>query len=309
MSVLSVRERHQSRKSSFRDGVLTHTREWLVRCSDPTDGPAVALTGNDGTRRVPPPYTGHPKDPAAKLTSLDVSPHENSDVLFLVSGEYTTTNVGMPANPLDRAPEVSYSFTDATEAYFTDHSAPDPKRTTNSAGDPFETYLERETGELVINLTTNEATFNVVEMDQLKHSTNISPIVVDGVTFAEGVLKLSPPSATKVIEHVEGEGGTVQRFVYYKVQWLLKARKDGWNDKVLDLGLNELIPDPQDATKPPKLRPITDGASLPVKRPWPLDGAGRKKPSVKDTPAELEFVPYKPADWSAFKWTKAETWA
>ena len=307
MSVLSVRERHQSRRSSFKDGLLTHTREWLVRCSDPTDGPAVALTADDGTRRVPPPYTGHPKDPAAKLTDLDASPHENSDVLFIVTGEYTTTDVGLPANPLDYPPEVSYSFTDATEPYFTDHSAPDPKRTTNSAGDPFEEYLERETGFLVINLTTNEETFNVVAMDELKHSTNATPVVVDGVTFAVGTLKLSPPSAQKIIENVEGQGGSIQRFKYYRVSWLLKARKAGWNDKVLDVGLNELIPNPQDATKPPKLQPIANGASLAIKRPWPLNGEGRKKPSPKDKPEELEFVPYKPADWP-WTWTTAAAW-
>jgi hypothetical protein len=307
MAVVSVRERFQSRRASYRDGVLTHVREWLVRCSDPTDGPAVALTADDGSRRVPPPFTGHPRDPGAKLTSLEASPHENSDVLFLVSGEYTTTRLGLPPNPLDHPPEVSYSFTDGTEAYFIDHSTPDPKRVTTSAGDPFETYLERETGELVINITTNEDSFNVVDMDELKHSTNNGPIIIDGVTFAEGTLKLSPPSAQKVIETVEGEGGAVQRFVYYRVSWQLKARKACWNDKVLDAGTNELVPD-GDITKPPKLKPIVDGASLPVKRPWPLDGSGRKRSSPTDKPAELEFVPYKPGSWS-WRWTTAHAWA
>jgi hypothetical protein len=307
MPVVSVRERFQARRSSYRDGKLTHVREWLVKCDDPTDGTAVALTANDGTRQIPPPYTGHPKDPSAKLTGLDADPHENSDRIFVVKGEYVTLNVGLPANPLDRPPEVSYTFTDATEAYFIDHSAPDPKRVTNTAGDPFETYLERETGELVINITTNEETFNVVEMDELKHTTNAGPIFIDGVTFAEGVLKLSPPSAQRIIETVEGEGGTIQQFKYYRVAWTVKARKAGWKDVTLDIGTNELVPHPTDATQPPRLRPICDGASLPVKKPWPLS-EGRKKPSPTDMPDELEFVPYEPADWT-WGWTQAAAWA
>ena len=301
MAVISVKERHQDRRSSYRDGKLTHQRSWLVVCDSPTDGTAVAIGA------VPSPGTIHPQDYSARLTGIDADPHGDSDRHFLVKGEYTGTGqIGLPPNPLDRPPEISFSYTDATEAYFTDYSTPDPKRTVNSAGDPFETYLERETGELVINITTNEETFNVVDMDELKHTTNETPVVIDGVTFAEGTLKLSPPSAQRIIENVEGEGGTVQRFVFYRVSWQLKARKAGWKDKVLDVGTNELIPD-VDITRPPKLKPIVDGASLPVKRPWPLE-AGRKKPSPTDKPAELEFVPYKPASWT-WRWTTAQAWA
>lgn len=72
-----------------------------------------------------------------------------------------------------------------------------------------------------------------------------------------------------------------------------------------NVGTNELIFDPVDILKPPKLRPICDGASLPVKKPWALNGAGRKQPKPPDPP---EFVPYKKAVWS-FRWATAEAWA
>lgn len=300
MAVISFKERHQGRRSSYRDGKLTHVREWLAITDDPTDGTAAAIGA------APSPGTGHPKDGAAKLNELDAAPHDNSDRHFLVTGSYISTGlVGTPANPLDRMPDISYGYQDATEPYFLDKSDP-PKPAANSAGDPFEQYLERETGELSIAITINEAEFDPIAMDELKHTTNASAVKIDGRTYAAGTLKLTPQGARKVRERIE-QDGAVADFTYYAVSYLLKARKAGWKDKPLDIGTNELVPD-ADPLKPKRLRPILDGASLPVKKGWPLDGEGRKKPHRTDKPAELELRPYAEANWSSLKFTNPAVW-
>ncbi|HEV2294098.1 MAG TPA: hypothetical protein VGR35_09580 [Tepidisphaeraceae bacterium] len=307
--VISVRERFQNRRSSFRDGVKTHQREWLVTCDNGTDGTAVALTANDGTRRIPPENTLHPQDLSARLTSLEADPHQGSDRHFLVKGEYTGTGLmGLPPNPLDRPPEISYSYTEFTKPYFMDRSKPDPKPVVNTAGDPFEQYLERDDGELVINITINEPTFDVLAMDELKHTKNEGICHIDGTSFAPGTLKVSAPSAQRIIENIEGEGGTIQRFKYYRVTYVVKARKKGWDDEVLSYGLSELVPDPKDPLKPKRLRPIWDGTSQSVRKPWPLDAEGKRMPNPFDKPATQTFVPYDPMDWSNIRAFKAETW-
>lgn len=178
----------------------------------------------------------------------------------------------------------------------------------NSAGDPFETFLERETGELTITITVNEPSFNLVTMDGFKHTTNQDAVTIDGTTYAAKVLKLSPPTATKVTEVVQGEGGTSEKMNYYKVQYTLRARTETWNDKVLDMGINELIKDDAKPTDPGKLRPIVDSVNSPIKKPWPLL-KGKKKASPTDDPDELVFVPYKPMAWGGLKPFQPATWA
>jgi hypothetical protein len=303
MAVSNVHERFQARRSSYRDGKMVHTRKWIVTCDDIQDGTAVALTG------VPGPGARHNKDTTAILTGLEASPHENNDKIFLVQGEYTTLVFGLPADPLKRKPTISYGSTEFTTPYFLDKSKPDPKPVVNSSGDSFESFLEHEDGELTLTITVNEATFSPVAMDDFKHTKNLNAVTIDGTVYAAGTLKLSPPTATKVTESVEGAGGTVEDFVYYSVTYVLKAKKDGWDDVVNDVGLSEFIPDPSDPKKPGKLRPIVDATKLPIKKPWPLDGTGKKKTNPGDTPATLTFVPYAPVDWSALKPFLPTTWA
>ena len=220
--------------------------------------------------------------------------------------EYTVPTGGFVVvdNPLNRPPEVTWNANESTCAYFLDHSDP-PKPVVNSAGEPFDNYLERETGELGIQITMNEAAFDAAASDELSHTINAGPVIIDQTTFAEGTLKLSPITATKVSELVETEGVT-QKFTYYKKTYNLKARRDGWLDKPIDTGLNERVGDLAIGFK---LKPIVDVTNAPVKKPWPLNGGGKKQsgdPTVP--PVALEFKPYKPAAWS-FPWNNAEAWA
>lgn len=89
---------------------------------------------------------------------------------------------------------------------------------------------------------------------------------------------------------------------FFEVTYQFKARAEGWKDKPLDCGFNEYIAN-ADPSKPGKLRLIVGSDSMPVKRPWPLDGKGCKKPKATSIPAVLEFRPYRELDWAPLLFT------
>jgi hypothetical protein len=296
MAVVSVKEKHDRRRSSDRDGKPAHTRVYLVTCNDPHDGTAVALTANDGTNRVP--RYGE-RIGNLIVTSVDADPVSGSAVHFEVQVELTSAENAeqedAQIHPLSRPPEVSWGSNETTEPYFLDES-PTPKPVVNSAGESFESFLERERGELVITASLNEPTHDAAAADTYSNTINQDAVTIDGTTYPAGTLKLSPITASRQVEDWRNEQGEVTRVVFYKRTYVFKVRAAGWNDKVLDVGYNELT---GDAVKGWKLKPILDGASVAVRKPYPLDGTGKRKPKPTDKPAELEFKPYKVKSWSA----------
>lgn len=313
MAVKSVKERFQARRSGRRDGKSTHTLEWLVTCDDVADGTAAAIDAVPATDyKVIPAGSGE----LCKLSALDGEPHQSSDTHFLVRAEYSGTGLtGVLADPLKRPAEISYQYQDQTEDYFTDCTPasghlPEGRRVCTSAGELFAQNLTRETADLSMTITVNQETFSPVEMDRLKHTLNRDAVTLDGTEYAPGTLKLSAPSATKTTEKVEVEG-YLRKYTYYKTTYTLKARADGWDDTVLDVGTSELVVASgagPSGTNVYRLLPITDSAGLPVTDPWPLDGHGRKKPRKDDPPATLTFKPYRRADWSGLKFTDPAVW-
>ncbi|HEV7299620.1 MAG TPA: hypothetical protein VGN72_09670 [Tepidisphaeraceae bacterium] len=53
MPVTDVAERFDRRRSSIKDGKVSHTRTWLVTCDAITDGTAAALTASAGGVTIP----------------------------------------------------------------------------------------------------------------------------------------------------------------------------------------------------------------------------------------------------------------
>ena len=97
--------------------------------------------------------------------------------------------------------------------------------------------------------------------------------------------------------------------MYYKRTYTFKARREGWKDHPLDIGLNELVPNTLDPAKPPQLKAIVTGASTRVSKPYPLDGAGRKRATPTEAPAVLEFLPYKVRSWASLEFSNPAIWA
>jgi hypothetical protein len=299
MGIVSVNELHQRRRSSNDDGKIRHNRTFLVVTDDIRDGTAVAIAAPG----IPIPKELWPGTLHVRVTRIDAQPVQNSGVHFEVSVEWNSVDPNDDkddVHPLDRPPEVSWGAVETNEPYFLDRSDP-PKPVVNTAGDAFEQFLTREAGELAVMMVRNEATFDAGAMDEYSHTVNSEVVVIDGTLFTEQQLKLSPVTATKRVEVIT-IGGEEQEVTYYAVRYEWKARREGWRDKVLDVGTNELLSKVETVNGQPTvvkyLIPIVDKTGKQVTKPYPLDGAGRKKPNPTDTANTLEFKGYTEKSWA-----------
>jgi hypothetical protein len=299
MSVTDVQPIHPRRRSSWRNGTLIHTLLWLVTCDSQFDGPAVAIFADgipqngdvlvDGDSNVCP------------LTGIDVDPRNSADRIFEVLCEFTAAaDNNTDTNPLDQPWDYAYSYNESTEPYFIDRSDPDGDSGTNnkpcvtSAGEAFQQFMTRERGELTITLTRNVASHNAAALDVYSHTINMATITIDGNGFATGVLKISPISAKKNVQ--KNKDGTST--TYYTQTLTFKARHQGWHDRPLDVGFNQLVGKKSNNTL--SLQPIVDANGLQVTKPWPLNGSGAAMLNITDLPFTLDFEPYfAHQDWSA----------
>jgi hypothetical protein len=300
MAIISVKEQHQRRRSTYNDGKILHVRVWQVTTSDIRDGTAAALVAPG----IPIPNELWPGTLHVRVTRIDVQPVQNTGVIFEVQVEWNSVDPSSDkddVHPLDRPPEFSWGATETTEPYFMDRS-PTPKRVVNTSGDSFEQFLQREDGELVAVMVRNEATFDASDLDTYSHTVNNELITLDGNLFTETQLKLSPVTAVRTVEVVT-INGQEEEVTYYKVRYEWRAKREGWRDKVLDVGFNELIVRIENVNGTPTpvkhLIPIIEKeTALRVTHPYPLDGTGHKKANPDDPPAELEFRAYEEKSWA-----------
>lgn len=297
--VVSVRELHQRRQSSIENGRRSETRVFHVVCDDVHDGTTVALTANDGTRRIPYDREQHPTVPACFATSIAADPIANSNNHYEVVVKYEGGTVDeIPVHPLDRPPEFNWGASEFTEPWFTDYSDP-PKLFANSAGERFDQLYERENADLHVSMTRNESNWDVLAADAFKNTANADIVFLDGQGYAPGTLRLGPITAQKVTELWMG-----LPVEFYRVTYVFKAKKDTWVEQVNDVGMYELrnvqVPDDEGGTVTVRRPfPILDGNGFSqIVKPWPLDGAGKPKPSITDEPAKLEFRPYRAVVWA-----------
>jgi hypothetical protein len=141
------------------------------------------------------------------------------------------------------------------------------------------------------------ATFDPVANDNYKNTVNDGAVVIDGVTYAAGTCKLSPITATKQTEKIN-VNGTQVTVVYYRRTMTIKARHEGWDHLVQDVGVNEKTTVTSTNGPVVQIKPILNSIGVQVKKPWPLDGNGKAKPNVTDTPETLTFKPYTRMSWS-----------
>lgn len=304
MSVLSCKPNHKKRRSILKDGNVQHVLSFIIICSDVNDGTVVACQAQ-GLPQVGDVLLND--NSGAVCNQVEVNPVDQGGMKeFEALCTFTTGDpLASPLNPLDRPPAWSFPGTNNTQPIFMDKSTNGPNGggvpIVNSAGDTFSEQPQIEVAALQINMTRNEATWNIIAMDEIANTSNRDTVYLDGQPYASGTLRLGLPTATKTSEVWQGE--TV---VFYKVSYTWHANKDGWGLNILDTGLNELIDLPYDASagsdaNPTATQPICGKGNLRVSSPYPLDGHGRARQSPTDPPATLNFVAYPPADWSSLR--------
>lgn len=310
--VKSVTERFDRSRSEVSDGKRTHVRCFLVATDSPVNGTAVALTASDANKSIPAYHSDHPTYDGTIVTGLSSDPYGDSDRFFIVTVNYAEPTIEeqqKDADPLTLPAEITYGASESTEAYFYDRS-PEPndwnaitygpwkgQPMVNTAGDAFANYMERESSELMITVSTNEQSYNPNMMDRYSHTVNDSIIEIDGVGYAPGTLKLSPITASRQ---------TQNDVPFYKVTKILKARRQGWNDVLLDEGLNQLDYEGDELPargEPVGVIPIFSAAGTKVDKPWPLNGKGKQRPNPTDPAATIKRRPYEWVDWGSLDFT------
>lgn len=288
MAVVKVKEHFAGRRSSKRDGVVSHTRIFLVECDDIHDGTATAVSAQG----IPDEGDLHPTEPLCFVTGVDASPYEDDSHRFEVTVEYSTSGEEADEDPLNAPWDISWGSSESAEPFFRDAN---DKPVTNSAGQPFEQLIERDSGQLIITVVKNEATGNPGSDEALSHTVNNHDVVLAGTVFLEDTLKLSPIASQKQ---------TTAGITYWRKTYQFKARRRGWMLKIYDQGYQQI--DTQTVTNSDgdpeeriSLKPILDKTGNRVERPYPLNGEGKAMPSPLDPAAELEFEPYEKASWAS----------
>jgi hypothetical protein len=254
-----------------------------------------AETADDGTTHIPAMYSFNGIDTGRRVKSIEtkVVPESNRQhftVTVTYSSKFDPAN--SDPDPRNWPAKYAWAFDNGTERYFFDRDST-PKPCTNSAGERFEEFLEREMGSLTCVVTKNIAA-DAYDPDQANtygNAVNSDTITVDGATIIAGKCKMKGLPC--------GPVQTQKGFSYRELSTTLQFR-DSWDQVVEDRGFHEQVT----IASHKKLQDIQKG-NPPVKpdRPWPLNGSGLAKPNVDDTPANRTFVPYNKLPMSGFGFT------
>lgn len=264
---------------------VTATQFWVVNYDSPANC-ILALIATDGTNTIPSIGQSHPDDSSLYVNKVQAKPNGDTAQSFLVEVDYSDQ---VQQNPLEVPAAIAWDFDEATQPYFLDNDPSGPKPCVNSAGEPFETLLEREAGKIKCTIVKNQASYNPTQAVTYSEAVNSDSFSLDGVTISEGQAKMK--AITGGAKTTVNIGGT--DVTYRPVTYTIHFRED-WNDVIEDRGYHE-----SDGSG--KLKEINKGTP-PIKpdKPWPLDGSGGAKPNATDTPETITFYPYSTQPFSTF---------
>ncbi|MCC6423551.1 MAG: hypothetical protein IT447_08745 [Phycisphaerales bacterium] len=276
-----------------RDGGLERSQVWCCQTDSPqTDGAVSALTANDGVTAVPGMWAAG--GDGTYVMEKKAEKPQNSFGTWEVTVTWRSLVMGeFAADPLSRPAEVEYGAAEMSEAYKKDKGAT-PKESLATNGLPFDPPPQRDAGDVLLTVVKNFATHDPAADAMIKNTTNGSWVVIDGVTYGAGVLKLGIITATKTRETINGV-----EHVYYRKRFPLKVRPDGWADKLASYGFRDAtgqeiwIDKDKNVVAPDQ----TKRDRWPVRDPWPLDGSGMPLADPKAEPAVVVLQPYEETVW------------
>jgi hypothetical protein len=185
--------------------------------------------------------------------------------------------------PLEAPILYEWDFSEASQSYFFD-TADSP--VVNSAGQPFDSIPERETGSITCNITVNVASdFDVSIFLSFREQINDASFVVDGVTIDTDQAKFSGASVS---------AQTLSDSIWFRTCKLTFKFRLSWNDVFADMGYYQYS-----ATGTGDLVSITVGTPpQPTQKAYPLNGSGAAAATADTVPATLTFYPYLEASYA-----------
>lgn len=235
MSVTFVRvlKRGRSGTRELGGGKRTYTQVFLVGTDSPLDGSQIARTAIDpkGGPVIPQPGTfyvaGNEFDLGCFIKSVEAHEVGETGMLWEVS---VTADSEMPdpprdqENPLDRPPEVSWSFAQFQRVAEKDMAG---NAILNSAGQPFDPPIQVDDSRPVCDIERNEDTFDPNIVFAYKDAINSDALDIGGLTVLPGQAKMSNIGARRQFENSQ---------YYWKVNYQIQVKADGWALSILDQG-------------------------------------------------------------------------
>lgn len=288
MAVVGVKKIDQLCTSSRTKEDKTATDVYLVLF----DGPGTAIQAENASG-IPALFSGHPEDSSRKVKTVTPKcvSEDSQRNAWQVQVDYSSKvdEEEDQENPLDEPDKISWDFSESTQPYFLDESDP-PKPVVNTAKEPFEALLERESGSITVTVERNVASYSPTQAVEYRQCINQGGFTLDGASIGDGQAKLSGINASPY---------QVQNGVRYRtLRYTLKLR-ESWDDKVESRGFNELV----DGKLRKIVRASPRGDTLPVDKPYPLAENGKSKPAPTDEPHQLTFKPYKKKSFGVFNFS------
>lgn len=285
-----------------------YTRVFRVLTDNVLDGPLVVMIGS-GLPQVGNAYSeaSGAVDLGARVTTVDPVQDQDNPKVWTVTIRYSTapgpqasgsgsggkgTKGGSGTdpsedsrNPLLRPAEVGWSFTRyrkpvrKANLYAIGGAVNSAVDTVvpvvNSAGDPFVPIPEIDDSRLVLSVSRNEATFDPLVAIDYQDAVNSDGFL--GAAKRTAKLNLS---AKRDWDKVIGP--------YYKVQYEIEFRREGWLLSILDAGLHDL-----------NGKVLIDTNGQPYSDEVPLNGFGGKLANPDDGYVYLDYIVYKERPFAA----------
>jgi len=269
VSILSVNERFQERRSIETADERQHSRSWLLETSDKSDDGATILASNAI------PFVGsiHPNDTFARLVSREPVAFAGSH-FWIVNASYST-NVTITDDPLSDPASFEWDSEQFQQVAYKDR---DGDAIVNSAGDLFDPPPMVDQSRRTVIVSKNMAVLPSWIMD-LEDAINSDTVILDGLTVA--------PKLAKCQKVRVGGWNSRNNIPYRVVSVIIHLSREGWDISPLDQGFRY-----KDGTEMKNIS--NDGDSGLPTAPVLLDGSGGVLTDPKpDNAVFLDFGYYK----------------
>ncbi|WP_437228755.1 hypothetical protein SH661x_002322 [Planctomicrobium sp. SH661] len=220
-------------------GEDTCTEGWIVTVNNKNDHPLSFVGGLQASGALPYRGAGHPINPFFRATGLKYQRWNGNSLrqwhitceykmVFSEKDEDAAERESTP-NPLERRPKVTKSYDRAEIPCFEDR---DGNAILNAAGDAFLDPVVRPKSCPVWNVQINVAA-SPGWMDSLADKTNSDTFEIRGRSYPAGTLLFEPGDESDI----QTENGVE----FITVSFKLLVDMEGWKDKRIENGLNEMV--------------------------------------------------------------------
>lgn len=246
-----------------RNLVFKYTREyWCTH--EPSDSSRAILA----SPAVPQPFETHPNDPFAYVENVSINRNvQDGNKRSTITVTYTTQlereEEQSQEDPLARPARITWGTQNERVPIIFDK---DDNPIINDAGDLL-LGVEEDRALWVISVTKNVAAVPTW-VTSYQNAVNSDAVVIGGALISDGLLKMDSIS----ISELKNENGVF----FYEISFQMLFRQDGWDQKLLNVGLREKVTvvDWVTETTTTEIRPILTASGEQVDEPVFLGSNG-----------------------------------